>query len=282
MAFHFVASTGRTATTFIAATLDALPGVAACHEGYRGSDKDSEPLLPLINLENARAYARPESAAETVAVKRSPEIVDQALAKAGAETLIDIAYYNPMFADALLAAHPAARMVAIVRDCESFVRSATTLEGEDPLPVGWPAADKAMSRREQFIAMGRIKPAKNTPDHAEWDGWSAIRRNIWLWRETNLRLVEAAERHGGRALILPFSRLKADPEGFWASLSGRFGLPDIQPEIQKGKEKFTNKKAFGYQIGTADAWTPEERAFLTDATQRVGERLRHVSGEDFG
>ena len=277
MAFHFIASTGRTATTYIAAALNALPGVVACHEGYAGSDKDAEPLLPLINLENARAYQLPSSAEATVAEKRSPEIIADALAQSGAETLIDIAYYNPMFASAMLAAHPQAKMIGIIRDCESFVRSSTTLEGEDPMPVGWADPAKPLTRREEFIALGRIKPRRKTDDKAAWDGWSAIQRNIWLWRETNLRLIEAQSTFPERVLILPFERLKQDPQHFWDAIASHLDLPEISEKAHHGKGKFTNTKAFGYQIEAAAAWSADERQLLHESVEQVEEKLAHVS-----
>lgn len=68
--YDFIASTGRTATTFIASRLNRIGGVAACHEGYRGSDKGEEPLLPLINLENALVFGKPDTADDIVAEKR--------------------------------------------------------------------------------------------------------------------------------------------------------------------------------------------------------------------
>lgn len=277
MSFHIIASTGRTATTYIAATLDALDGVAACHEGYRGSDKDSEPLMPLINLENARAYQIRSSVADVVAKKRSPKIVAEALAVAGENHLVDVAYYNPTIAEGLLEAHGEARMIGIIRKCEDFVRSATTLEGEDPLPVGWPEPTKPMSSREQFIALGRIKPRRGTDEAASWKGWSAIMRNIWLWRETNLMLAEAKNRFGDRVKMLSFSTFKEEPQAFWDTLTDHFRLPKIVAEMREGKEIFTNKKAFGYQIGAAPSWTEEEQQFLIASVEQVEKILGHVS-----
>lgn len=277
MAFHIIASTGRTATTMIAATLDALPGVAACHEGYRGSDKASEPILPLINLENARAYQMPSSAAATVAEKRSAAILAEAQTRVGAQTIVDVAYYNPAIAAALLDAHRQAKMIGIIRDCESFVRSSTTLDGEDVLPVGWPDPAKPLTSREQFIGLGRIKPRRKSDDKAAWDGWSAIRRNIWLWRETNLMLLETRDLFPDRVKIIDFALLKRDPQGFWNALSSHLDLPKIGAEMHHGKEKFTNRKAFGYQIEAADAWSQDERQFLIASVEQVEKKRGHVS-----
>ncbi|MEP6624344.1 MAG: hypothetical protein ABJC79_07860, partial [Acidimicrobiia bacterium] len=135
--FHIVASTGRTATSFLADCLDRLPGLAACHEGHRRDDT-GEDLLPLVNLENQQVFRNPSTAAAVVAAKRSAPVIATALATADAEVLVDIAYYNVGLAEAILDLHPSTRAVVIIRDCESFVRSVTWLEGTDPMPVGWP------------------------------------------------------------------------------------------------------------------------------------------------
>ena len=75
--FDFIASTGRTATTFMASVLDASPGVLACHEGQSGSNK-SDVVLPLINLENAQCHAVPDHAQRVVAEKRNADLLAEA------------------------------------------------------------------------------------------------------------------------------------------------------------------------------------------------------------
>lgn len=209
---HLVASTGRTATSFLAALFDQLPGVAACHEGHRGDDAGPD-LLPLINLENFQVYKDATRGPAVVAHKRSADVIAAAAASAGVAVVLDVAYYNAILGEAILAAHPTARMVGIVRDAASFVRSATWLAGEDPMPVGWPALDKPLSNRERFIGMGRLRPTAGE-DLAAWPSWSAIERNLWLWRATNARLLAAAERFPDRVTILDFGAFKASPLGF--------------------------------------------------------------------
>jgi len=110
----------------------------ACHEGYVGSDKNSEPLLPLINLENNACFAKPEMAENVAAKKRNTDIIEQALSKSGAHTPIDVAYYYPTLSAGILQHLPDTKMVGIIRACEAFVRSSAYISGEDPLPVGWP------------------------------------------------------------------------------------------------------------------------------------------------
>ena len=271
MSFHVIASTGRTATTFLARALDSLSGVAACHEGYRGSDKDSEPLLPLVNLENRQAYLSAEAAERVVAAKRSPAIIAEKMAQAGCETLVDVAYYNPTIADALMKAHPEMRLVAIIRELEPFVRSSTAMSGEDLLPVGWPDPGKQLSPRERFIEMGRIRPAKGTPEDAAWNDWSAIKRNIWLWRETNDLLLKARSAFGARVLVLPFEELKAGPEAYLARIARHFGIDAAGiPAALAGAENHKNRKSTGYQIGPIAEWTDDEKTYAREAQEMIG------------
>ncbi|OED49405.1 hypothetical protein AB838_06945 [Rhodobacteraceae bacterium (ex Bugula neritina AB1)] len=274
--FDIIASTGRTATTFLAAALDQMQGVAATHEGYRGSDKDTEPLLPLVNLQNAAAYASEAAARQTVADLRNDQNLAEALQRSQAERLIDVAYYNAMIGAEILAQHPTARMIGIIRDCESFVCSATAMEGEDPLPVGWPDPDKPLTDREKFIAMGRIRPGRKSPLKAEWAGWSAIRRNIWLWRETNLRLCAAQQAHGARVVLLRFSTFQKTPEAFWDLCADFLQLPYTAGSPLQAPKKMVNKKPLGYQIGAAPTWTSDEQAAL-DAAQTLIEKTAHYA-----
>lgn len=269
MQFHAIASTGRTATTFLARALDNLDGIAACHEGYRAADKDKTPLLPLINLENRQAFFSAEKAREIVAAKRSQDVL--AKLDIDADTLVDVAYYNPVIAAALLERHPNLRLVGIIRELEPFVRSATAMEGEDLLPVGWPDPAKPLSPRERFIEMGRIKPARDSADAQSWDGWSAIMRNIWLWRETNALLLAALERFGERVLLLPFEDLSADGPAFLARIVDHLGLPTAGiPEALEAAKHHHNRKSAGYQIGPLTEWSEEERNFAHDAQTRIG------------
>ena len=271
MQFHTIASTGRTATTFLARALDSFEGIAAVHEGHRDGDKDTEPVLPLLNLENRAAYQDRHKAIGIVAEKRGKELVASVCASEEAQVLIDVGYYNSVLAEALLDHHEGLRIVGVIRDLEGFVRSATAMEGEDPLPVGWPDPAKPLSTRERFIGMGRLKPVRGTEDAGAWDGWSAIMRNIWLWRETNALLLDAKARHPQRVLLLPFEELKADPEGFFGKILNHFDQPQQgiarALEIAKGYE---NRKKSGYQVGPLSEWSEAEKAFAQDARAQIG------------
>jgi hypothetical protein len=270
--FDFVASTGRTATTYIALVLNMIDGVAACHEGYQGSEKDSDPVLPLINLENAQAYNSQAAAEQIVREKRNPQDVAAALVQTGQQRLVDVAYYNPMIGLELLRQLPECRMIGIIRDCESFVRSCTTMTAEDPLPVGWPDPAKELTAREKFIGMGRIRPRRSSEEKALWKGWSAIRRNIWLWQETNLRLCAAKSAFPDRVSLARFETFQTDPQSFWQQVSATLHLPKVWSVPPAAKTKAVNKKPFGYQVAPATDWTAEEISALKASQNLINER----------
>lgn len=283
--FHLVASTGRTATSLIAQALDGLGSVAACHEGHRGNDQGVD-LLPMVNLDNLAAFKSPQRAAEVAAAKRSAVDVARACELASSpdrvvDTVVDVAYYNAVIGEAVLAIHPDSRMVGIVRDCAGFVRSVTWLEGEDPMPVGWPAPDKPLSPRERFISMGRVRPTTG-PEAAAWAEWGPVERNIWLWRATNHRLLDARDAFPDRVVMLDFAALPSAPGGFLARIVGALGL-DITPPAGRSWDDLAtaaadrgNSRVGGYQIGTPDTWTPSQRSLLDAAEAEIHERFPHV------
>ncbi|WP_299283412.1 hypothetical protein [uncultured Tateyamaria sp.] len=252
----FCASTGRTATTFLAATLNALPDVIALHEGQL-PDKERTPQLPLINFHARKAWFDPAFARQLVADMRGGDAIAQAAGDAC--LLVDIAFNNAPFLDALADQHPTARLLAIFRRCEGFVRSATIVEGEDDQPAGWPAPDKPLSDREKFISMGRLKPQKGTPEDQSWPSWTAIQRNIWLWSATNVHLLE-------RTRTLPnchpviYEDLSADPEKFWTILLTHLDhfTPDTLARcVERSVAKVNTRTS--YQVGPADTWSGPER-----------------------
>lgn len=269
--FHFIASTGRTATTFLARAMDQIDGVVACHEGYKAADKDSDPVLPLINLENRRAFDSLDNARDIVAQKRDRAAIEAALAAGGGSSLVDVAYYNPTIAVALLETHPDTRMVGIIRELEPFVRSSTATQGEDLLPVGWPDPEKPLTPREKFIALGRIRPAKGTPDGEAWADWSAIMRNIWLWRETNKLLIAAKKKFPDRVLLMKFEELGVNQNQFLSRIAAHFGLDstgfDNALDAASGHK---NQKPGGYQICPLSEWSDRERAFAEAAEAELG------------
>jgi hypothetical protein len=274
---HLVASTGRTATSFIAACFDQLPGVAACHEGHQGDD-DGPDLLPLFNLENFQVFRDPSAGAAVIAAKRSPAIIEAAQRSAGCDVVVDVAYYNAVLGESILAANEESRMVGIIRDCESFVRSVTWVSGTDPMPVGWPDPDKPLSTRERFISMGRIRPTDG-PDHESWPGWGSIERNIWLWRETNARLCDAKERFADRVVVLDFASAERAMLPFLEDVLDGLAVlrnADVTASLAsavRAASARTNQRTGGYQIPGHTEWSEAQCDMLHHATAHIEQRI---------
>lgn len=268
--FAFCASTGRTATMFLASTLNALPGVTGLHEGHTPGDP---PLarLPLINLQNRTAWHDPAAAERTVA-----ELRDRAtLSKAAGEAtlLIDVAFYNSPLLLPLLRLHPDAAAFTIFRRCESFVQSATIVRGEDRQPAGWPDRSKPLTDREKFISLGRLKPRAGSADAEHWRGWSAIQRNIWLWHSVNSHLQRLAETHANCHTLL-YEDLVADAEKFWSGLLSTlqlFSAANLAACVQRSAEKVNQRPS--YQVGSAATWNEAEHALYEQLARPLEKQL---------
>ena len=276
--FCAIASTGRTATSFLAECLNRIPDVAACHEGHLGNDEGPD-VLPLVNLENLQAFKSPESAAEVVAKKRSPQILDEAARGLGVRVLFDVAYYNAMLLHEILRQNPTARGVVIVRDCESFVRSATWLSGEDPMPVGWPDPDKTLTARERFISMGRIRPVDPEVQQA-WKNWSAVRRNIWLWRTTNEVLLDTCRAWAERVDLLDFRDLVGASHDAVSAMLVATGIdvdvlaPQVIPSAIEAALSRQNERTGGYQLAASTEWSRGDVQSMHEAQQVIDIRMR--------
>lgn len=254
--FAFIASTGRTATMFVASALNNLPGVTACHEGHTPDD-DRTPLLPLVNLQNRQAWASSEAAMQVVHDRRSPETL--ASAAGDADLLVDVAFYNAPLLPQLAQCFPTAPVLPIVRRCEGFVRSATIMEGEDLQPAGWPDPAKELSDRERFIQLGRLRPQKGTPDASLWSDWSAIQRNIWLWHTVNRHLVDCA-RQVPQALVLRFEDLQSAPEQFWAPCLTALDVAtaeNLASCVARSSARVNARSS--YHVGPLESWSADEQ-----------------------
>lgn len=272
--FSFVASTGRTATTFIAKYLDSFDDITALHEGTAEAKKVGGGQLPEINVENRLAYTSLAKARGIVSEKRSSDDLRSAVDPSFSGHLIDVAYYNATIAHALLETHQDASMVGIIRECGSFVRSATTMRGEDPLPVGWPSRSKDLSDRERFISMGRIKPRRGSQDNDHWADYNAIRRNIWLWRETNLCLAEAQRAFPDRVTLIRFEHIRSDPQKFWGALGEGLRLSQALSPPGSAQKQGINKKPFDYQVPPLEQWSAQDLDALNEATQAIEKKVK--------
>lgn len=278
--FHFIGSTGRTGTNYIAGTLNQLSGVLALHEGHELTSEGPKAVLPTINLENYAAFKTPQKANDVIASKRSETILANVKQDRDCSTVIDIAYYNATMAKAILAKYSHGQMVGIIRNGYDFVRSAAFIEGEDILAVGWPDPLKKLTSREAFIGMGRIRPIKGSREYGPWSEWGTIERNIWLWLQTNMLLLEARDQYPDRVTILAFETLKDDPEAFWRTILGAFGLPtdDGTVSLLSTSQADRNKKNTGYQIGALSEWTPNQANLLKAAQRQINEKWENKHG----
>jgi hypothetical protein len=252
----FAASTGRTATTFLARTLDALPNVKAMHEGHALQD-GKIPLLPLINIHNRKSWHDATYAHDIVEKMRSPQIMSDAAGDAA--LCIDVAFYNAPLVEHLSKQYPDSPILVLFRRCEGFVQSATIVNGEDREPAGWPDPEKALTPREQFISMGRLKPEKGTPEYLDWENWSGISRNIWLWSTVNTHLLNFAKTNPN-CTILYYETLRDNPVEFWNRCLSALGLvtsSNLDTCLSKSGKKVNTR--VGYDVGNSSSWGPIEQ-----------------------
>jgi len=242
---------------FIAATLNGLPGVVGLHEGHVPGNPPT-PLLPLINLQNRKAWHDPDFARRTVAETRSPMTLSRAAGDA--ELLIDVAFYNAPLLMPLFELHPHSTLFVIFRRCEAFVMSATIVSGEDLQPAGWPDRSKPLTDREKFIEMGRLRPQPGSDDAEQWPEWSAIQRNIWHWHHVNAHLLAVAASCSSCHKLL-YEDLAEEPTGFWSDFLRQLNLP-VEPNlghcVQRSSKRMNQRPA--YQIAPLDAWAEDEVA----------------------
>jgi hypothetical protein len=241
------------------------------HEGYEGGSDETHPILPTINLENFAAYKTPEKAYKIVKSKRSHEFISEALHGLNKDIMIDVAYYNPTIANAVLEASQKSKMVGIIRNCYDFVRSASFLEGEDIMAVGWPDPQKVQTPREKFISMGRLRPLSKTSEYDLWKNWGTIKRNIWLWSTTNKLLLETKRLFPDRVSLLRFELLKEDPQSFWRQLLDAMDISYSLDTLIRLRDSKTskNKKKTGYQIGELFTWTSEQKSLMENSQRQI-------------
>ncbi|MDE0179658.1 MAG: hypothetical protein OXP36_13820, partial [Gammaproteobacteria bacterium] len=150
------------------------------------------------------------------------------------------------------------------RRCEGFVRSSTIMTGEDRYPAGWPDPSKSLTNREKFISLGRLKPEPGHRDHAQWDGWTAIQRNIWLWTTVNTHLCRFA-RSNLNCHRLFFEDLVERPEDFWTGFLrglGRLSPSTLSACVAFSASKINRRRS--YQIGGLEGWDAAERRFFEE------------------
>ncbi|MFD1196060.1 hypothetical protein ACFQ3C_15420 [Seohaeicola saemankumensis] len=266
----FCASTGRTATMFIAKTLNTLPDILATHEGQL-VEETKPAILPLVNYHNRKAWYDPGYATRIAEQMRSKAVL--AKAAGDASTFVDIAFNNTPFMEAFANLHPEAKFLAIFRRCEGFVRSATIVTGEDMQPAGWPDRQKPLTDREKFIELGRLKPSEDSEFGKVWDEWTGIQRNIWLWSAVNKRLFHFIQDSNTRHKLL-FEDLVDEPRKFWEALLGAIGgnsHENVESCAALSAHR-TNHRA-AYQIGAVADWSKAERRLYEKLALPLEEKI---------
>lgn len=268
--FAFFASTGRTATMFMASTLDSLPHVIGLHEGHN-SQEPHEALLPPINAHNRQAWHDTVYASKIVAELRPQKVLSKSAGQA--HLLVDVAYYNASILKALVNQFTHGLFIVIFRKCEAFVRSATIISGEDLQPAGWPGRNKTLTDREKFISIGRLKPHPSSPDAERWHEWTAVQRNIWLWVQVNSHLLHIVENHVNCQPAF-YEDLLSDPEKFWQHLLSALKIlneSNLDTCIARSQVKINQRDT--YQVGTLSSWSEAEVALYRKIACPLENRL---------
>lgn len=255
---------------FQAATLDALPNVVGLHEGHTPGEPPV-PRLPLINLQNVRAWHDAGYAERMVGELRDCTTLSKAARDE--DVLIDVAFYNAPLLVPLARQHADSVLFVTFRRCEEFVRSATIVSGEDDQPAGWPDPSKPLTDREKFISFGRLRPAPGSADAQRWEDWSAIQRNIWLWHKVNAHLLRVADSHSNCHTLL-YEDLAQNPEKFWVAYLRRLGcLTEANLALCVTRSAHKINQRVSYQVGPAATWAKAERAFLKHLAEPLERRI---------
>lgn len=270
----FGAATGRCGTMTLANLLTAEEDVVCLHEGQlrRGEEAVGQ-WLPFLTLQNVLAYHHPDRAQEIFEKARSR--MPKLLAEHNLFALGDIAYNNPPFVGIIPKVFPDAKLIVIFRDGRDFVRSANAADGPDPAPVGWSGNDCPHTKRERFIAFGRLRPKDSEDRDSEWQSMTPLDKNAWLWSETNRLILEGLPAwKSENVFVIRFEAFFANPVGSYAELRNFLGLDGPPPAgLATILSRPLNQRA-EYTLSKWHDW-PEQthRAFTTHAgemMQRLG------------
>ncbi len=146
------------------------------------------------------------------------------------------------------------RIVHIVRDCKSYVRSGfskeTTLDG------------KKVKVRSNEDKRARItaKDFPNDPYHLKWDQMTRFERNCWFWQKKD-RLIQEELENDPLAKRFFYEDLfeSEDPEKTWENLIGFLGLHgqerknENKPLHDYLQENIENRNA-NYELGDWEEW----------------------------
>ncbi|SDG52850.1 sulfotransferase domain-containing protein [Roseospirillum parvum] len=266
METFFGVGAGRCGSMALANYLNNETQITCLHEGkYRYGTTSGEQVLPYLTLQNYATYKNPQQAGEIIATTRG-ETMEEKARQLGTPWFGDIAYFYAPFVSALRQVHPTAKLLVLIRDGRSFVRSVYTDSVPDPTPVGWPD-DRPLVGVEKFIALGRLRPLPTDPLHAKWSALSGIEKNAWLWNET-YRLIFDALTHWpeDRYMVIRFEEFFADLPESYQKVRRFLGIDDAIPEpVAEAMRQRINQRS-RYLLPPPERWTTDQTdAFLTYA-----------------
>ncbi len=225
----FGVGTGRCGTMTLANLLNAEENVVCLHEGkLRHGETSGDQWIPMLTLQNLRAYHHPNEAENLLTKTRSQ--LSSLLSEHKLTALGDIAYNYAPFVAVIPRLFPAAKLLVVCRDGRDFVRSAYALSKPDPAPVGW-SDTAATTKVERFIELGRLRPSTSHPLHDTWSGLSPLEKNAWLWAETNRLILEGLDAWSeSRTLVLRFEEFFSDPARHYETVRRFLGLGGPVPK----------------------------------------------------
>ena len=208
----FATGSGRCGTMWLSNLLNSEQNTLALHEGkIRVEESVGDQYLPFLTLQNKQAYDNP-SVADFLFDKYRKNINDN-FEKHNVGFFGDIAYNYAPFLSSIRTKYPSAKVIFLYRNGIDFVRSSTTNEEPDPVPVGWPPKGKKLSKLERYINLGRISPRGNDPLYRKWSSLSVVAKNAWLWAETNRIIIEQlAEFDNDNVLTVRFEDFVSSPQ----------------------------------------------------------------------
>ncbi|WP_341253298.1 sulfotransferase [Euzebya pacifica] len=268
----FGVGTGRCGTMLLANLLHGEADVACLHEGkLRHGAEPGDQWLPFLTLQNLAAYHTPERADELFeAARGSMSVVRR---DHGVGLLGDIAYNYAPFVPAIRTRFPAARIVVMVRHGVGFVRSAHSVQGPDPTPVGWPEP-RRLDRVERFIGLGRLRPRPGDDAARRWTTMDAVARNAWLWAETNRIVLDAvAGCPTDRLLVVPHEALVEDALGTYRTVRRFLGITGPLPASARETLQHRINARPSKALGPWADWSPERRASFLEHAGHMMQRL---------
>lgn len=242
-------STGRTGTMALAEYFNAsYPNVCARHE--------PKPSRSLRILGNRRLCGRLSREAAVEALRRARRPLER---MTGGDVYLEANPYLCGFVDVLPDAFGPTRVIHLVRDPRTYIRSAINF---------------SFARGVRGLATALVPDWSLKPDRCEakpprrWREMDPIERLAWFWNRINGVLDGAERRYGADYLRVRFEDLfDRDGTGL-RGIAAWLGLPPEPALVNSMREKAVNASRRRECPGW-DEWSPEARRLVV---QHCGER----------